>query len=219
MPGQEAALFKSFSILTAAVIPIFINKIFWGFMVFGNIRNERYFEENVIKMMRSAAFLFANAIMRSEMERQIAEQNELNRIVFSTTPIGFIMYDENCDIYDCNEYMSAMCGVTKEYYLKHFNDFSPEYQNDRSKSTDKAREMLKRVFNGETVTEEWIHQTSAGEPIPCEVTLTRIRNKEKFIGLGFVYDLRHIKDLERSVIEVDDRIRIMFDTMPFGASF
>jgi hypothetical protein len=78
-------------------------------------------------MMRSAAFLFANAFMRSDMERHITEQNELNRTIFSTAPIGFVMYDENCKLYNCNEYMSAMCGVTQEYYLEHFNDFSPEY--------------------------------------------------------------------------------------------
>jgi PAS domain-containing protein len=79
--------------------------------------------------------------------------------------------------------------------------------------------MLKRALNGETVTEEWVHRTSEGEPVPCEVTLIRIRNRDKFIGFGNVYDLRHLKKLEQSVIEVDERIRIMFDTMPLGASF
>jgi PAS domain S-box-containing protein len=205
LPEQEAALLNSFGILSVAAIPIFINNIFWGFMVFGDVRVERFFDDVVIEMMRSAAFLFANALMRSEMEHQVAEQNELNRTIFSTAPIGFVMYGENGRLYNCNEYMSAMFGVTQEYYIEHFYDLSPEYQSDGSKSTDKAKDMLRRALNGEMVVEEWIHQTSGGEPIPCEITLTRIKNKGKFIGFGYMYDLRHLKKLEQNVIKENEK--------------
>jgi signal transduction histidine kinase len=214
LSGPESAVLKSFGIVSAAVIPIFINNIFWGFMLFGDVRNERCFEDDIMEMLRSAAFLFANAFMRADMEREIAKQNELTSVMFSTAPIGFSMFDENYKFLACNDHMAAMCNVTKEYFVEHFFDLSPEYQSDGLKSSDKANEILKRVLNGETVTVEWTHCTGEGEPIPCEITVARIKNEDKYIGLGYVYDLRSIKKLEKSVIEAEERVKLILDTSP-----
>jgi diguanylate cyclase (GGDEF)-like protein len=68
LPGHEASVLQSFGILSAAVIPIHINNIFWGFALFGDTMNERHFEDDIIEIMRSAAFLFANAFIRAEVE-------------------------------------------------------------------------------------------------------------------------------------------------------
>jgi diguanylate cyclase (GGDEF)-like protein len=58
----------SFGVLTAAVIPIHINSAFWGFALFGDTKSERYFEEDIIELMRSATFLYANAFIRAEVD-------------------------------------------------------------------------------------------------------------------------------------------------------
>jgi len=68
LPVHEASALRSFGIVSVAVIPIHINNIFWGFALFGDTKNERHFEDDVIEMMRSAAFLFANAFIRAEVE-------------------------------------------------------------------------------------------------------------------------------------------------------
>jgi len=70
---RAADLFQSLGIMTTAVIPIHINNVFWGFLLFGDTENERYFEDDIIKMMRSAAFLLANAFIHADMERDIKE--------------------------------------------------------------------------------------------------------------------------------------------------
>jgi diguanylate cyclase (GGDEF)-like protein len=68
MSEGAAAALQSYGVLTAAVIPININNVFWGFALFGDTKNERYFEEHIIEMLRSAAFLFANAFIRAEVD-------------------------------------------------------------------------------------------------------------------------------------------------------
>ena len=65
---KAAAALLSFGVLTAAVIPVHINNVFWGFTLFGDTKKERYFEEDIIEMLRSAAFLFANAFIRAEVD-------------------------------------------------------------------------------------------------------------------------------------------------------
>jgi len=70
---RAAATLQSFGLLTVAVIPIHINNTFWGFALFGDTRNERYFEDDIIEMLRSATFLFANVFIHADMERDIKE--------------------------------------------------------------------------------------------------------------------------------------------------
>ena len=68
MSNNAAAALLSFEVMTAAVIPIHINNIFWGFALFGDTKNERYFEDGIIEMLRSASFLFANVFIRAEVD-------------------------------------------------------------------------------------------------------------------------------------------------------
>jgi len=65
---KAAVALRSFGVLTAAVIPIHINNVFWGFTLFGDSKSEHYFEDDVIAMLRSATFLFANAFIRAEVD-------------------------------------------------------------------------------------------------------------------------------------------------------
>jgi len=68
LPEHEGSVLKSFGILSVSVIPIHINNVFWGFALFGDTKKERYFEDDIIEMMRSAAFLFANAFIRTAVD-------------------------------------------------------------------------------------------------------------------------------------------------------
>jgi len=68
LPGREGAILQSYGILSLAAIPIHINNAFWGFALFADTKNEHYFEDDIIEMMRSAAFLLANAFIRTEVE-------------------------------------------------------------------------------------------------------------------------------------------------------
>jgi len=68
MSENAAVALQSFGVMTAAIIPIHINNTFWGFTLFGDTKRERYFEDDIVEMLRSAAFLFANAFIRDEVE-------------------------------------------------------------------------------------------------------------------------------------------------------
>ncbi|MDR0455030.1 MAG: PAS domain-containing protein [Deferribacteraceae bacterium] len=211
-------IFKEYGTISAFLSPVFVNSHFWGVTIFEDRHKELVYDKEQADIMKSAAHLCVNAIIRKEMMFEIAEQSDFNRIIFETAPIGFAMFNENYNLIDCNEYMSNMCGVSKEYYIEHFYDLLPKYQTNEVLSTHKAREMMKRAFNGETVIDEWIHCKLSGELVPCEVTLIRIKRNDKFIGLGYVYDLHNIKKLEQSVIEAEDRVKLILDATPMSCN-
>ncbi|MCL2805939.1 MAG: ATP-binding protein [Treponema sp.] len=72
LPEREAAMLKSFGVVSVFVSPVFINNAFWGFVLFEDRRKDRYFEDDLTEIMRSAAFLCANTVLRADMEQKIS---------------------------------------------------------------------------------------------------------------------------------------------------
>jgi signal transduction histidine kinase/CheY-like chemotaxis protein len=197
----EAAMLQSFGCVSAFITPIYINNAVWGFALLEDRHNERFFEEDSIEMMRSAILLCANTVMRADMEREIANANEFNRAILDASPLGFTIFDENASVIDCSDITLKTFGTTKKYYLEHFYDFSPEYQNDGVKSVDKAAEMVNRALRGESLVLEWTNCSARGEIIPYEITLVRAMYNDKYVVLAYQYDLRNSKIMERKLKE------------------
>ena len=207
MPEREAATLRSFGIVSALASPVYINNSFWGFVLFEDHSSERNFEKDYAELLRSAAFLLANTVIRAEMEQKIANANELNRTMIQAAPFGITIFDEDFNFIDCNDSIVNIYGGSKQQFIHNFNDFSPEYQNDGSKSSEKYREIMKRVLGGEHMIFEWTHLSKSGEHIPFEITVTRVKYNDKYIGMAFQYDLRHIKNMMESIREQGELLR------------
>ncbi|MDR3000256.1 MAG: transporter substrate-binding domain-containing protein [Fibromonadaceae bacterium] len=122
-------------------------------------------------------------------EKQMAEEI---KVMFKNAPVGLTVFDENFKFIDCNEAVLKIYGVTREFYSNFFGSaaHSPEFQPDGSKSYDKAMEVVKRVMEGETMRIEWVHCMPDGEPLPTELTMVRVNRDGKYVGLGYIYDMR-----------------------------
>ena len=195
----ERAILEPHGILSLFVLPLFINNTFWGFVMYEDHRNERYFDDDSTEVMRSAAYLCANNFLRAEMERQIANANELNRSILNTAPISITMFDENLNVIDCNDSSLVLMKSEKQYYLDNFFKLSPEFQNDGQKSEEKAKGLVKLALDGYKMVFEWTHRTLAGELVPTEVTLIRVMHNDHCVVLGYQYDLRNIKEMTENL--------------------
>ena len=72
MSETEQAQLTPQGILALLVVPVFLNNEFWGFVGFDNCQSEREFlEDTEVVILRSASLLFANALMRQEMNKDI----------------------------------------------------------------------------------------------------------------------------------------------------
>jgi signal transduction histidine kinase/PAS domain-containing protein len=207
----EAALLQSFGVVSAFIAPVFINSVFWGFALFEDRHNERFFEDDCTEPMRSAAFLCVNTFIRAEMERKIIDANGLNHAILNAAPIGFTALDENLRLFDCNNSILNIFGTTKKYYIDNFFKFSPEYQSEGVKSSEKAFELLNRTLAGKKQTFEWTHCSLSGELIPFEITLTRAKYNGKYIVLGYQYDLRSIHKMMKSINEQSELLKIRLE--------
>jgi len=162
-------------------------------------------------MMRSAALLCTNTVMRADMEKKINRANNLNQAIISAAPIGLTIFDNNKNLIDCNNEIINFLNTTKEYCLEHFFDFFPEYQPDGRTSVEMANDILDRALAGGTVTFEIVHMASDGELVPCEVKVTCVKNDDAVMALGFAYDLRNLKKMSQSLAEQDELLKIRLE--------
>jgi PAS domain S-box-containing protein len=213
MPKRESALLNSLGTQAVFVAPIHIKDEPWGFVLFEDHKRERSFDDDLAETMQSAAFLFANAVISAEFETKLESERDFSQKMIDAAPIGVNMWDDNSIIIDCNDAIQNIFGVSKQYYIDHFYEFSPEYQPDGVKTTAKARELQNRVRQGEIIVSEWTHCSVTGEPIPCEITMTRLIHNNKSIILVYLYDLRNLKKMENAMLDAE-QMRALIDAVP-----
>ena len=193
---SNADVLKSFGCMSVFVDPIFIDDELWGFALFEDIHNERFFDVAAVYMMQAATMMFANSVIRFDLQRKISEENEFNRVLYESSPIGIEIHTAKYECLNCSDTVLNMLQTTEEYFKTHQYEFSPEYQPDGQKSHEKAKDLIDKALNGETITSEWMHISASGEHIPCEITLTRTKRHNQYVVLVYTYDLRHMRSIE-----------------------
>jgi two-component system, sensor histidine kinase and response regulator len=203
----DAEVLQSFGLVSICVTPVIVNNIFWGIAFFEDLHNERFFEDDSVELMRSAAFLCANTFIHVEMERNLDSAHEFTRAALDASPISFTVFDENARVIDCNDATLKILGTTKEYYIEHFLDFFPESQNDGIKSGEKIDKFVKRALGGEKLVLEWTSRSASGEFIPFEVTLAHTRYNDKYVAMAYKYDLRGTKKMMESISRQSEQLK------------
>lgn len=84
-PQQEQEFFKQLGSLSIVAIPIFVEKQWWGFIMFDECREKRYWTEMELDAFHAAANIFGAAEARSRAEQQVIHRQNalslLNEIV------------------------------------------------------------------------------------------------------------------------------------------
>jgi len=151
------------------------------------------------------AVVLITLLIRISAERD--EADERMRIMFNAMPLAANFHDKNFDFFVCNETVVDMFGLSdKQEYKYKFDLLSPEYQPDGNLSKAASTEFINKAFADGYCRFEWMHQKLNGEPIPCEVTLVRVKHKNEFALAVYVRDLRELK---RILKEVEQRERLL----------
>ncbi|MCL2442871.1 MAG: ATP-binding protein, partial [Treponema sp.] len=76
LSSDEGKYLQTQNIVSIIVVPVFLNKKFWGFVSFGDCRNERIFSSSEEAVLRTVSFLFANSVQRNEMTLRLMNATE-----------------------------------------------------------------------------------------------------------------------------------------------
>jgi len=127
LPDPERSTLQAFDIKSAAAILLHINNDFWGFAIFADSHKERYFEDDVVEMLRSAAFLFANTFIRAEVDYD-ALTGIYNRQYFDANAKRIIKHHSRA-----GDYLSLM--LIDIDYFKQYNDTYGHVEGDKCLKT------------------------------------------------------------------------------------
>jgi len=71
MSDYEREQFEPHGILSIFLMPVYVRDEFWGLVGFYDCRNERYFTENEVSILRNGSLLIANALLRHYMTEEL----------------------------------------------------------------------------------------------------------------------------------------------------
>ena len=199
---QEAATLKTAGVVSVFVTPIFIDSVFWGFAFLEDRNKERYFNDNCADIMRSAAFLYANAVIRNELEHEIVAANERTALMLDSNPMCCQLFDAiTFNKIDCNQEAIRLFGFKdKAEFFERYQELYPQYQPDGQNSIEKVRNYLIQTLAEGRCSFDWTYMMLDGTLMPAEVTLIRLKRGEDYIIASYARDLREhrkmIQDIE-----------------------
>jgi PAS domain S-box-containing protein len=139
-----------------------------------------------------------DGVLQDLTERKIVE--EKLSVIFQYSTDAHLLLDES-GIVDCNQAAVTMlqCRNKSELLSIHPAKFSPEFQPDGKKSSEKSVEM-DRIANETGYNRfEWIHKKINGEEFPVEVTLNPVHISNKKMLLVVWHDISHRKRAEEAI--------------------
>ncbi len=158
-----------------------------------------------------------NAI--SHLEHKVKLQERFESIL-DAAPMSINIWSKDNRVLDCNLATLALYNFpNKEAFKKNALKINPPYQPNGRNSEELGAEYLKKTFAEGQCHFEWEFINIDGEKIPADVILTRIKLDDTDVVIEYTRDLREIKKSEALAQKAEERIKIMFESMPLCASF
>ena len=195
---EDHEFFKPFGIISALVMPIFVNNEFWGICCIDDYTKPRTFGKDEVDILGAMNLMAANTINRHLLAKKIDKANEYAKIMMDSIPICCALFRKDLTCIDCNNGAVELAEVKdkQEFIVRYHNyEFFPKYQPNGQDTIEVVRKYAQIAAEEGRHTFEVLYQTALGSPRPVLVTFVRIDydNADGFILLSAVQDLREHK--------------------------
>ena len=145
------------------------------------------------------AYFIIKAVSKVAIEKELA--------VLGGMPFAIDLWDDTYTPVDCNRKTLEMFGLpSKEEYFRRLYELAPETQPCGSSSKEKYMSYMERTMADGHARFEFLHLTTAGEPLPAEISLARFKRQGKYMIAAYTVDLRPIKqETQRMLAEAQRR--------------
>ena len=142
---------------------------------------------------------------------------EMMRAVYENSADGFMIFDDRQQLIDCNPGLKRMFHIgSHREFIERFWDFSPPEQPDGTPSREAAAHHLDETMAKGFLRFQWMHLTSEGKPLPCEITLVRMMLRGKPAVFGNIHDLSELKQAEAALRESEQTMKTILSTTSEG---
>jgi len=137
-------------------------------------------------------------------------KNIHNRAItlLNTTPLACRMWDKKFKLFACNDETLRLFQLKdKQEYTDRYEELFPEYQPDGQRSLERVPMVFKKALDEGRHVFEFMHQLLDGTPLPCEVTLVRIKYGNDYAIAGYTRDLREHKKMMAEINAMTQSLR------------
>ncbi|MCL2580013.1 MAG: response regulator [Oscillospiraceae bacterium] len=139
---------------------------------------------------------------KEEKER---EDRDFINALYEASPMFIDIWDEDCVCIECNDKVCDLLGVAgKEDFLCDIDRYSPKNQPCGTDSDELWARYFKTCLEEGYVRFNWTHIDANGSEVPIEVTYVRMTRQGRQIMVGYSYDLRQIRELEKVRLEISE---------------
>jgi PAS domain S-box-containing protein len=92
LEGKIREILEDEEIISILLVPLFVKKLFWGFIGFDNCSDQRRWKKHELTILKTAADSIASAIERNQAEEALAISEQKSKTIISAIPdMMFIM--------------------------------------------------------------------------------------------------------------------------------
>ncbi|MDR2756764.1 MAG: response regulator [Planctomycetaceae bacterium] len=119
------------------------------------------------------------------------------KIIFDALPLSCLFLNLDGTVWGCNTAATQFFGTnTLTNSSQRLTALSPKFQPNGRYSEELITEKLAEVTKNGRIVFDWLHQKSDGEQIPTKITLVRMKQEDHDIVVGYIQDLRELKQIQ-----------------------
>lgn len=225
-PPEEYALLAAQDIRSILVVPIFVNKHWWGFMGFDDCwQAEREWLDAEREALRTAAALVGNGLLRQQTEDDLRENELKFRSVITQSIDGITLTDQNGILIEWNHYQELLTGVKREKALGHsiwdvMHQLNPADRQTNDLYEKKRQLVLEALQNRQAPwigvpTIQQIHRKD-GKQVLIQSTSFLIETPQGVMLGTSNRDITKEKEAEMRLRDSEQRFRAVFENAGIG---
>ena len=157
--------------------------------------------------------LASQALASYQLRQAQMEAEQRFRTLVENAPEAIVVFSGETGLFmEANQNAADLYGydTPEELFGKHpGSDLSPEFQPDGRTSMEAAGGYIMEAIEGGTPVFDWMHITSQGKEIPCEIRLVRLPGGDIPIIRGSVTDITARKTAQDTIVQ-GDRLKSEF---------
>lgn len=188
-PPNERDLLRAQEIRSLAVVPIFADGRWWGFIGFDDCRSEREWPPSTLAMLRTAAGIFGAAVERSHAQVELEASEHRFQLLANATQDGVLIHDGK-RVLDVNRTFLGVLGYDADEVIGRspFEFVAPE---TRAVAIEHARSGSTEPYEASVLKKD-------GTEVPVEIKGGDLRYGGRTVRFVSVHDLTHRRKAEES---------------------
>lgn len=193
-------------------IPMVYGATLVGFLGFHSSDKRERWPDEIILLLRLMGEFFTSAFTQRRTENKLQESASRYRTLFEYSNDSIFLI-KNGQFVDCNSQTLRLYKCSREQIIgKGFHDFSPDFQPDGRKSSDKMVEKIKATLAGKPQFFEWRCRSGNRSLFDADVSLNKIDlGLDEILIQAIVRDVTTRKKWERALRESEERYRSLFN--------